>query len=135
MSGRRRSPTAAYFAVFVGLGLASAALGPSLDVLRARVGVSLGAASYPNYGETFDQLVASADKAMYLTKAAHKKRSAGGRDEVPVQAMAASASASRWNPLEPGIIEDGGQGIEIDLSEALIVEIDESHIVASAAVN
>ena len=101
----------------------------------AKVGVSLGAASYPNYGETFDQLVMSADKAMYLTKAAHKKRSAGGGDEVHVQAMAASASASRWNPLEPGIIEDGCPGIEIDLSEALIVEIDESHIVASAAVN
>ena len=74
----------------------------------------------------------SADKAMYLTKAAHKKRSAGGGDEVHVQAMAAAASASRWNPLEPGIIEDGCPGIEIDLSEALIVEIDESHIVASA---
>ncbi|MCV5902610.1 diguanylate cyclase, partial [Escherichia coli] len=37
----------------------------------AGVGVSIGAASYPIHGETFDQLVISADKAMYVTKALH----------------------------------------------------------------
>ncbi|MEW6362577.1 MAG: diguanylate cyclase [Acidobacteriota bacterium] len=39
----------------------------------AGVGVSIGAASYPIHGETFDQLVISADKAMYVTKALHRR--------------------------------------------------------------
>ena len=37
-----RASTRAYFAAFVGLGLTAAALGPSLDVLRERAGVSVG---------------------------------------------------------------------------------------------
>lgn len=41
--------------------------------LVARVGVSIGAAAYPRHGESFDQLVISADKAMYITKAQHRK--------------------------------------------------------------
>jgi diguanylate cyclase (GGDEF)-like protein len=104
----------------------------------AKVGVSLGAASYPNYGQTFDQIVMSADKAMYLTKAGHKKRAARSETENEIaMASAAAATASRWNPEEAGIIEDFvvEEPIEIDLSDAVIVEIDESHIVASAAVN
>lgn len=41
----------------------------------ARVGISLGAATYPEHGETFDQLIEAADKAMYSRKAINRKRS------------------------------------------------------------
>ncbi len=41
----------------------------------ARVGISLGAATYPVHGETFDQLIESADKAMYSRKAVNRRRS------------------------------------------------------------
>lgn len=41
----------------------------------AKVGISLGAATYPVHGETFDQLIEAADKAMYSRKAANRRRS------------------------------------------------------------
>ena len=40
---------------------------------HARVGISSGAASYGIHGETLDQLLISADKAMYSVKDEHKK--------------------------------------------------------------
>jgi diguanylate cyclase (GGDEF)-like protein len=111
---------------------------PVGDDTFAKVGVSLGAAAYPTYGETFDQIVIAADKAMYLTKAGHKKRAAKQAPGAPQAAAAAAATASRWNPQEAGIIKDFGRDgdpLEVDLSEDLIVELDESHIVSSAAIN
>jgi diguanylate cyclase (GGDEF)-like protein/putative nucleotidyltransferase with HDIG domain len=39
----------------------------------ARVGVSIGSATYPQSGEAFDSLLISADKAMYSAKAKRKK--------------------------------------------------------------
>src|SRR5688572_9120658 len=44
------------------------------DGKMASVGVSIGAACFPIHGETFDQVIVSADKAMYLTKSFHRKR-------------------------------------------------------------
>lgn len=41
----------------------------------ARVGISLGSATYPEHGETFDQLIEAADKAMYSQKAVNRRRS------------------------------------------------------------
>jgi len=38
------------------------------------VGVSIGAASYPTQGETFEELLIAADKAMYRTKTFHRQR-------------------------------------------------------------
>ena len=43
------------------------------------VGVSLGAASFPHAGETLDQVIIAADKAMYRVKAAHKR----GQQNLP----------------------------------------------------
>ncbi|HXF42520.1 MAG TPA: diguanylate cyclase [Pyrinomonadaceae bacterium] len=51
--------------------------------LFARVGVSIGSACFPNDGETFDQLVISADKAMYLTKALHRRNKHRGDGQSP----------------------------------------------------
>ncbi len=40
--------------------------------LRARVGISIGTATYGSDGETLDQLLIAADQAMYRAKSAHK---------------------------------------------------------------
>ena len=40
--------------------------------LRARVGISIGTASFGEDAQTFDQLLVAADQAMYRTKSAHK---------------------------------------------------------------
>ena len=40
----------------------------------ARVGVSLGAACFPHQGETLDQIIIAADKAMYAAKARNKAK-------------------------------------------------------------
>jgi diguanylate cyclase (GGDEF)-like protein/putative nucleotidyltransferase with HDIG domain len=69
----------------------------------ASVGVSLGSSAYPKNGESFDQMVVAADKAMYDRKA-RRKRSMMIDDDDPFK-------------------------------DILIVELDETHIVASAAVN
>jgi diguanylate cyclase (GGDEF)-like protein len=39
---------------------------------RARVGISIGTATFGNDGETLDQLLVAADQAMYRVKSAHK---------------------------------------------------------------
>ncbi|MFN2452637.1 MAG: diguanylate cyclase [Pyrinomonadaceae bacterium] len=41
---------------------------------RARVGISIGAATYGADGETLDQLLIAADQAMYSAKSEHKQR-------------------------------------------------------------
>jgi diguanylate cyclase (GGDEF)-like protein len=45
---------------------------------RARVGISIGTATYGPDGETLDQLLIAADQAMYQVKSAHKLRLAPG---------------------------------------------------------
>ncbi len=104
----------------------------------ASVGVSLGAASFPQNGETFDQLVVAADKAMYRTKESNKKKKqggggTGGGGQVGDVGVAARADEPKEVPAvklqeatETAAEYDGG----------LVVELDESHVIAaSAAVN
>lgn len=76
----------------------------------ARVGISVGAASFPFNGETLDQVVIAADKAMYAVKADRKQ-----------------AKATRQLPA----IEETVSGGDF-MVEDFIVELDESHIVSSA---
>ena len=60
----------------------SAVSGFSLHVRassRARVGISIGTATYGAEGETLDQLLVAADQAMYRVKSAHKVEKATGR--------------------------------------------------------
>jgi diguanylate cyclase (GGDEF)-like protein/putative nucleotidyltransferase with HDIG domain len=75
----------------------------------AQVGVSLGAACYPKAGDTLDQVIIAADKAMYSVKAAHrqKRNSAHTQPEMPNQILKAA-------------------------EDSIIVELDESHIISSA---
>jgi diguanylate cyclase (GGDEF)-like protein len=81
---------------------------------KASVGVSLGGAGYTRNGETFDQMVIAADKAMYQRKMMRKKlaltRNIGG-------------------PTIDGAAEN------YDSAGHLIVELDERHVLVSAAVS
>jgi len=86
------------------------------DDVHASVGVSLGSASYPVNGETFDQMIISADKVMYRRKVERKRLSA--KPKLPV---AEEATLFNLNNTAVG--------------DNLIVELDESHVLASAAVN
>ncbi len=71
----------------------------------AQVGVSLGASSYPNDGETLDQIIIAADKKMYAVKAVRKRQKAAELESAP---------------------------IPVQIEENLIYELDESHIISSA---
>jgi diguanylate cyclase (GGDEF)-like protein/putative nucleotidyltransferase with HDIG domain len=93
----------------------------------ARVGVSVGTACYPIHGETFDQIIVSADKAMYLAKSFHRKRAALAEPVLDAGALrppvALPEEISEFATLK-GVTKEG-----------LILEVDETHIVASSAVN
>lgn len=103
----------------------------------AKVGVSIGAASYPGSGETFDQVVIAADKAMYLAKAAHKERAAR-QNEDALRAAAVAAGGSPLSRGQAGNLEeyylDGDSGA-VQIVDGAIMELDESNIILSAAVN
>jgi diguanylate cyclase (GGDEF)-like protein/putative nucleotidyltransferase with HDIG domain len=81
----------------------------------AQVGASIGSASYPQNGETLDQVLIAADSAMYLIKALHKQK-----DEVAKQ----KPKLIITEVPKPATIE-----IE---NSMLIVELDESHIVSNS---
>lgn len=49
----------------------------------ATVGISVGAATYGVHGETLDQLLISADQAMYSSKSEHKRRRRGDTEGLP----------------------------------------------------
>ncbi len=83
---------------------------PVTDDSFARVGISIGTAAYPTFGDTLDQLIVAADNKMYSVKAIHKKR----KEKAAI--------------LE-GIIENVEPIIE---EEQFVLELDESHIVSSS---
>lgn len=93
---------------------------PVGDGKVASVGVSLGASGYPRNGETFDQMIIAADKAMYTRKLKRKQLTPARIERVA-------------RPLEG----HGQAHLRIDdiLNDNLIVELDETHVIASAAVN
>ncbi|MGI8788842.1 MAG: diguanylate cyclase [Pyrinomonadaceae bacterium] len=76
----------------------------------ARVGISIGAACFPAHGETLDQVIIAADKAMYAVKATRKTRDV----TIPLPPL---------DSILPGEDFSG---------ENFIVELDESHIISSA---
>jgi GGDEF domain-containing protein len=91
----------------------------------ASVGVSIGAACFPIHGETFDQVIVSADKAMYLTKSFHRKRTVSGWDsDTPVIRPVEIPEEIMEFATVKGLTKEG-----------LILEVDETHIVSSTAVN
>ena len=95
------------------------------------VGVSIGAASFSAQGETFEELLIAADKAMYRAKAFHKQRMMRLSEEMlsaeqPLTAALElhSVDAARDEINEPVMF--GGD---------LIVELDERHIVTLNSIN
>jgi diguanylate cyclase (GGDEF)-like protein/putative nucleotidyltransferase with HDIG domain len=88
----------------------------------ARVGISIGASGFSRAGETFDEVVIAADKAMYTDKSERKKRTC--------QAAAVESVIETAVPVLSLSELDG----TIIPAEGCIVELDETHII-SAAVN
>jgi diguanylate cyclase (GGDEF)-like protein/putative nucleotidyltransferase with HDIG domain len=95
------------------------------------VGVSIGSASYPAQGETFDQVVIAADKAMYITKAIHRQRARHDTLDSGIR----NAIMGLENPdtvREFRIpVRRSAEGDD----EGLLLELDDRHILNSKAVN
>jgi diguanylate cyclase (GGDEF)-like protein/putative nucleotidyltransferase with HDIG domain len=87
----------------------------------ATVGVSLGSAGYPANGETFDQMVAAADKVMYESKVRGKMSEPGH--------IALAAEPFEISPAE--LVEEA-PAAPAD-NEGFIIELDETHVIAAAA--
>ena len=87
---------------------------PTEDGKTAKVGISIGAASFPKQGETLDQILVAADKEMYSVKALHK------------QIKVAPLPVEEFLP-KPEFIQ-----AETVVEDSFIVEVDESHIISSA---
>ncbi len=96
----------------------------------ASVGVSIGSANYPLQGNTFDQIVIAADKAMYITKAIHRQENTISKrtrkNESREFLLSSPELAKEFKPRNE-ILEVSDDG--------LVLELDETHIVASAAMN
>ena len=106
----------------------------------ASVGVSLGAASYPQNGESFDQVVVAADKAMYAVKGVRKQKRAENLkkdnsltqapikpiiNQTIVEARTISPASNKYKTTKTNQSQD-------TYEDGFIVELDESHIVSSA---
>jgi diguanylate cyclase (GGDEF)-like protein len=103
----------------------------SIDGSLASVGVSVGAAGFPTQGESFEQLLIAADKAMYRTKAFHKQR---------LVRLGESAGSFKEEESIQAYVVDGPPIAEIpqktySRENDLVVELDESHIVVVNTVN
>jgi diguanylate cyclase (GGDEF)-like protein/putative nucleotidyltransferase with HDIG domain len=89
------------------------------DGKYASVGVSVGSSAYPASGETFDQLIVAADKAMYRRKTR--------RRVDPAKFVISGIDLSQ--DLPQAYIQHEPE------NDGLIVELDESHVLTSTAVN
>jgi diguanylate cyclase (GGDEF)-like protein/putative nucleotidyltransferase with HDIG domain len=108
------------------------------------VGISIGAANFPLNGETFDQIVVAADKAMYLTKAIHKQSgplpttSDNGQRRRPWADDIVEDDNVPYEFVSPEIVtvyNEDNEFEEVDIDEGLVIEIDETHVVTSEAIN
>jgi diguanylate cyclase (GGDEF)-like protein/putative nucleotidyltransferase with HDIG domain len=64
---------------------------------HARVGISVGAASYGVHGETLDHLLIAADEAMYSVKSGHKQRTADADPDQPVSLTTGDLASTAIN--------------------------------------
>ena len=80
----------------------------------ASVGVSLGAATYPNAGKTLDQLIIAADKAMYVIKGRKARLRQKKKDEIE--------SRRKPEELKNSAASD---------RDSFILELDETHVMPS----
>lgn len=106
-----------------------------LDVGQGReasVGVSLGAASYPQSGKTFDQVVVAADKAMYAEKSVRKQKRLAA-EPIAADAVEEILEATVVQTVdERHLVVDAVALDSEPVEDAFIVELDESHVVSSA---
>lgn len=118
--------------------------------MYASVGVSIGSAGYPAHGETFDQMMVAADKAMYRRKTRRRVDPSNfiisGYDinleimqetvEMPRAIDDAMQETIAFSFQHEDMLQDTAE-IPRDIldKDELIVELDETHVMASTAVN
>jgi diguanylate cyclase (GGDEF)-like protein/putative nucleotidyltransferase with HDIG domain len=111
---------------------------PAGDGKFAQVGISIGAASYPSGGDSLDQIIISADKAMYGVKSLRKhlreqelEKIQQQRQELrPKPSAEAAPKPIPVRSTEPNVAKEDMHA-ETN-SESFVVEVDESHIISSA---
>ncbi|MFN2414578.1 MAG: diguanylate cyclase [Pyrinomonadaceae bacterium] len=64
---------------------------------HARVGISVGSASYGVHGETLDQLLIAADEAMYSAKSFHKQRPTEDKPARPAEVTTGDLASTAIN--------------------------------------
>lgn len=102
---------------------------PVGDGRFAKVGVSIGTASYPQDGELLDQLLIAADKAMYEIK--QKRKQKLSRTKQQSEKPASQPQRIPVKVIEPTIVSPEDIIVE-STEENFVVELDESHIISSA---
>lgn len=95
----------------------------------ASVGVSIGSASFPNHGETFDQMIVAADKAMYLTKEIHRQRT-----RSPFADVFTSLEIPRAQLLVE-TAESSSKPSRDETEDSVLLELDENDVISSSAIN
>lgn len=95
---------------------------PIDDGRFAAVGVSLGSSCYPNDGDSIDQIIISADKQMYSTKAERKLK------QTLPSLQVKRKSISGGQTQKAGVSDDD---FVLELEDQHI-EVDERHIVSNA---
>lgn len=110
---------------------------PVGDGKFARVGISIGAASYPNGNDSLDQIIIAADKAMYNVKALRRQLKEQDLEKLQqqkeqlLQKTPVAPKPITVRPTEPTNLKN--EDIIVDTnSESFVVELDESHIISSA---
>lgn len=95
------------------------------------VGVSVGSASYPAQGESFEDLLIAADKAMYRAKAFHKQRLVRLEEAGRVWNAEKSSESNLYRADDAAVsVLD-----EMPNETGLVVELDESHILTVTTIN
>jgi len=93
-----------------------------------QVGVSIGTADFPNKGESLDQIIIAADKAMYSVKDIHKRRRVLiEKQTIEINKLKAESFLQKVNRKPETITFENPR-----LDNDFIVELDESHIISSA---
>ena len=109
---------------------------PVGDGRFARVGISIGASSYPTCGDTLDQIIIAADKAMYGVKTLRKRRKEQESEEIKRRNLEILEKSKPVPPIavrppEPAKLDEEAVNAEL-ISQSFVVELDETHIVSSA---
>lgn len=118
---------------------------PIGDGRFARVGISVGAASYPAGGKVLDQLLIAADKAMYDVKVRRKRLKLAAENSKAAAESAAKPQPAATQPQPaathpPPIPVKVTETVQVNPDDVIIeshdenflVELDESHIISSA---